>query len=369
MSQTVTDINSAISSLNSATNSLHGSTSGMRDAYSTLSSAVDGLNAPTNPSEAVNLVTSSITTSSNSFVQSAGSITQVTGGVSRISGALGSLLGGTSVGETLTKAAEAVNQATSAVREASQVAGQIAQTAEMAQEIVGFMEGLPAAVTEAFNDALSIFGIDSANLASSMTAYTTEKEIFYDVVQGFPAGGIVGSPITETVSWTILDDNAQNIIDFTSFFEADITNEGDTASYPQENGAFSSYNKVETPLNIRVTLGIQGDEGAFSVALNQLDIFKREAVTLFVVTPARVYENMTLQSYNYKRAQDAGAHMLVVELVLVEIRNVQTQVLSRAPAWSPQNPTGDKTQDNGLQQSNTIAYDIFDMFNFFDKGS
>lgn len=120
--------------------------------------------------------------------------------------------------------------------------------------------------------------------------------------------------------WGLLDEKGASVVSFTSFIDISVRNEGQALSYPVEEGSFTNYNKVESPLDISVTLATQGSESDFEFILVKLDEYKREAVTLSVITPALLYRNMTLKSYSYERKQENNAGMLSVQLDLVEVR-------------------------------------------------
>jgi hypothetical protein len=150
--------------------------------------------------------------------------------------------------------------------------------------------------------------------------------------------------------WTLLDEYGETAVEFTSFLDVDIKNEGQALSYPVELGGFANYNKVESPLEIRVTLAVQGSESDFEHILFQLEDYKREAVKLVVVTPAALHPSMTLESYSYKRGREAGAGLLAVELSLVEVREVETQVTTTV-ITKPKNPTSAGKTDTGQTQS------------------
>jgi hypothetical protein len=149
--------------------------------------------------------------------------------------------------------------------------------------------------------------------------------------------------------WTLLDEGGGMLVAFTSFLDIDLKSEGQALSYPIEEGGFANYNKVESPLDIRVTLSTQGTDSDFEYILSTLDEYRRDAVKLSVSTPTRLYESMTLEAYSYKRARDAGAGMLTVELSLVEVREVETQVTTSV-GTSPKNPTSSSKVNTGRTQ-------------------
>ena len=152
--------------------------------------------------------------------------------------------------------------------------------------------------------------------------------------------------------WTLLDASGESAVTFTSFLDIDLKNTGIALSYPVEEGGFASYNKVENPLGITVTLGIQGADSDFEAVLAKLNEYKTGAVTLAVATPAALYEKMTLETYSYKRARDAGAGMLVVVLTLKEVREVVTQTTTTGSAITkPKNPTSAGKRNTGKTQA------------------
>ncbi len=147
--------------------------------------------------------------------------------------------------------------------------------------------------------------------------------------------------------WTLWDERGNTAVSFTSFFDIDVRNEGQALSYPIEDGSFANYNKVDSPLQIRVSLGFQGDETEFEYILERLDEYKKGSSILDVVTPSTIYSYMTLESYSYKRAKDGNAGMLTVELVLVEVRQVRVQVTTIS---NPRNSTSTSKENTGQKK-------------------
>ena len=125
--------------------------------------------------------------------------------------------------------------------------------------------------------------------------------------------------------WLLADENGLPVVAFTSFLSADIRNEGKVVSAPVEEGSFASYNKVATPLEADVTLGIQGDDATLQNALDTLTTLQAGTQLVSLVTPNAEYANLNLESFNYSRKRENGLGALFVELSLVEIRQVQAQ--------------------------------------------
>ena len=149
--------------------------------------------------------------------------------------------------------------------------------------------------------------------------------------------------------WTLIDSKGETALTFTAFIDLDSRTESQVSEYPIEEGGFASYNKTESPRELRVTLGIQGDNTDLEQSLIRLEEYRKKALLLIVSTPSRLYKSMTLESYSYKRTQDENAGKLIVELVLKEIREVKTRVMTTIT--KPKNPTSASKEKTGMKQA------------------
>lgn len=156
--------------------------------------------------------------------------------------------------------------------------------------------------------------------------------------------------------WTITDENGSNIIAFTSFLDIDVRNDGQALSYPIEEGGFVNYNKVQSPLDIRVTLATQGTDIDFDAVITSLDRYQMDPEKVFVTTPDTYYGPMTVEGYSYRRKRESGAYLLIVELYLLEVREVQTQVGTTVIS-RPKNPTSASKVNTGKTQTKTSLLD------------
>lgn len=93
------------------------------------------------------------------------------------------------------------------------------------------------------------------------------------------------------------------------------------SDYPQEEGAFQSYNKVATPYEVRVELtkgGNQRERAAFLTAVEKaaasLDLYD-------VVTPEKTYTSVNIERYSLRRTAGEGLGLITVDIWLVQIRN------------------------------------------------
>ena len=101
------------------------------------------------------------------------------------------------------------------------------------------------------------------------------------------------------------------------------------SDYPQENGSFRSYNKVETPFQVRVTIQKGGSSADRQDFLNTVEAVLYDASTLFeVVTADQTYTSVTVNHADYRRTVTNGATLLTVELRCEQIRLTAVQTFS-----------------------------------------
>jgi hypothetical protein len=93
------------------------------------------------------------------------------------------------------------------------------------------------------------------------------------------------------------------------------------SDYPQEQGAFQSYNKVTLPFDVKVRLTCQGDEAARQAFLTTcLGIAGANAPAVFdVQTPEIVFTSCSATHINWRREADQGVTLIVVELWFKQI--------------------------------------------------
>ena len=152
--------------------------------------------------------------------------------------------------------------------------------------------------------------------------------------------------------WTLADQNAAAIVEFTSLISLDVRDEGQVASEPIEEGSFTSYNKTDSPLEVYTTLGVQGEPDALQSVIDRLRELKRSTTTFSLVTPEQEYENLNLESFNYVRRREDGLNALYVELHLVEIREVQSSYSNVAlPASKCRNSDNASKVNTGKAQA------------------
>lgn len=130
--------------------------------------------------------------------------------------------------------------------------------------------------------------------------------------------------------WTLLSENGGDAVTFDVFCEMECKGENQVAYEPLEQGSFAAYNKQSSPLQFRVVLAMTGTPSAQQEALERIEELCNGTELLSLVTPQQEYQSLNLESYSYKRNETSGASLLTVELMLVEIRQVESAATTQA---------------------------------------
>lgn len=158
-----------------------------------------------------------------------------------------------------------------------------------------------------------------------------------------------------TPAWGIFTQDGLPLVPDDSVLGFDYRREWRVADFPLEQGAFGSYNKVQTPYEARVTYAV-GDSSlpnlpgsqttrrgsvlaAIDAAAASLDLFT-------VITPEFTYSSANIIHYDYRRTAQNGAGMLIIDVWVQEIRIAQA-----AQVASTQQPAGAAMVDDGTVQT------------------
>jgi hypothetical protein len=156
--------------------------------------------------------------------------------------------------------------------------------------------------------------------------------------------------------WGIFDQTGGVILESDSTFAVEYVRDYHISDYPQEQGAFQSYNKVQLPYQAKVTFVITGTRFAFlnsiEAAVNSLDLF-------VVVTPEIQYANANLTHYGYRREARAGVTLITVDVWCEEIRTPTTTTFGNTPTQAAtsttQSPNAATTTQDGTVQAQTTT--------------
>ena len=126
------------------------------------------------------------------------------------------------------------------------------------------------------------------------------------------------------------------------------------SDFPIEKGGFASYNKVEMPANPVMTLYFSGTETERKTFIDLIDSATKSLQLFAIVTPEVNYIGYTMEKYTYRRTQQSGAYMYIVEVPLKEIREVTSTYTRSNPAGidDPKKKDAVPPVDNGKTQTN-----------------
>ncbi|NBD02185.1 hypothetical protein [Burkholderia thailandensis] len=92
------------------------------------------------------------------------------------------------------------------------------------------------------------------------------------------------------------------------------------SKYPQEQGGFADYNKVQVPYSARVQLACGGSDARRAAFLSSIEASKQSTMLFTVITPDATYENANVVAYDYRRTSRNGVTLVVAEVYLEEVR-------------------------------------------------
>jgi hypothetical protein len=123
----------------------------------------------------------------------------------------------------------------------------------------------------------------------------------------------------------LIEDEDGNRIAFYSMEELSVTNTTSIPAEPIEQGSWASYNRVIEPLEVTATLVLEGEDSTIQDALDALDELCEGDKKVKFIIPVATYENLMMQTYDYRKDSHTGHNVLRVNVKLVEIREVASQ--------------------------------------------
>jgi hypothetical protein len=100
----------------------------------------------------------------------------------------------------------------------------------------------------------------------------------------------------------------------------DYRNSSVVSDYPQEDGSFTSYDKVQTPFDVRLRFVTGGSVSAREAMLASILTIAQDTQLYDAVTPEQVYVNCNVVHVAYRRTNANGNGLLVIDVGLQEIR-------------------------------------------------
>lgn len=120
------------------------------------------------------------------------------------------------------------------------------------------------------------------------------------------------------------------------------------ADFPIEQGGFESYDKVASPFEIRVRMASSGTAEARQRLLDEIAAIAGTLELFDVVTADASYPSVNIARYDYRQTSREGVGMIVIDVVLMEIRDTAVAAFSNTKS-----PSGAGQVNGGTVQATT----------------
>lgn len=125
------------------------------------------------------------------------------------------------------------------------------------------------------------------------------------------------------------------------------------SDYPQEQGAFQTYNKVELPSEVRLKLACGGAPATRRTFLDTCQAIAKSFELFDIVTPEIVFTSMSAHHLDWRRGARNGVQLIVVDLWFEKV-----QVTSTATFATTQQPGIAGQQSVGAVQPQAVSTNL-----------
>jgi hypothetical protein len=130
------------------------------------------------------------------------------------------------------------------------------------------------------------------------------------------------------------------------------------ADYQVEQGSFESYDKVQRPFDVRMTVTSFGGPIGRQALVNAITTAAASLILFDVVTPEIVYPSSTIVHYDYRRSAAHGQGMIIMDVWLLQIQVVNTSLFQNtiSPAQAGAVSSGTVTGQTPESTSSTSGF-------------
>ena len=147
--------------------------------------------------------------------------------------------------------------------------------------------------------------------------------------------------------WGIFGQDGAPLLAVDSVADIEYARDYRISDYPQEKGAFASYNKVKTPYRAKMGFYISQTRAAF---LNAIEAAVASLDFVTVATPEISYASANLTHYTYRRQVKSGVTLIRVEVECEEVR----VLAGTQPAAAQSTNAASPTQSGDVQPTATV---------------
>lgn len=231
-----------------------------------------------------------------------------------------------------------------------QLSGILTQATGQAGAIIGTVRGV---LDSANNFTATLSGVVGGNLVGTLTGLVDRAT---GVIRATVAAavtqinGVLGVLTGDSLSlltqaepfkWGIFSSTGAPVIVGDNVKALDFNRDFRIVDYPVEKGTFESYNKVETPLEVRVTFTKGGSVAERADFLAACDIALSSLDLVSVATPEMTYTEMNVVHVGGDRNHESGANLLTVEVGLQRVRATAVTAFTAGQTKTPSG-AGDK---------------------------
>jgi hypothetical protein len=149
----------------------------------------------------------------------------------------------------------------------------------------------------------------TADAVSVVSAFSGPQwGIFLDGIQ------VVGQGIFGAFLSNITGFGSGNVLDLDYHVRYGIS------EYPVEQGAFQSYNKVQTPFDVGVTITAGGTDANRTLLLTQVEAIIGSTDLYTVMMPEGTLNSVNPIAYGYRRQHDRGLGLLEINILFKQVR-------------------------------------------------
>lgn len=167
---------------------------------------------------------------------------------------------------------------------------------------------------------------------------------------GDALNSVIGYP---PVEWAVFNSKGEIFATYDSFFAFDYSNTATISDYPIEKGSFTSYNKVDLPYDIRVTLHCGGSTERRAAFVQACENARASLDMYSILTPEKTYRNINFIGIDKGSTSGEGVNIAIVHLLGKEVRDNTSAQYSE-----PKSAAAFKSLDQGqLQPIDDVTID------------
>ncbi len=145
--------------------------------------------------------------------------------------------------------------------------------------------------------------------------------------------------------WGIFTRGGKAVVTADNVVSFEYKQEFSIADYPVEEGAFESYDKVQTPYDVRLRFSSGGSFNNRQALINSIQTIAGDLKLYDAVTPEKTYTKVNVAHQDYGRTAQNGAGLLMIDVWLTQIR-----VTTSTKLTSTAKPSGAEPMSGGQVQ-------------------